>query len=258
MATQELSKMGAAQVSIADFDGRSCILKQDCSAVELGFYQHASPQLAGVNTPRLLGVRGNDLYIERIPNSVALEELLANPSTFEQLAYIHNAEYRPDFPVTHHAWTQEANEAALATLNLPVMVEESFRSMQADSQELFAHQALISGDSNHGNWGRRDSGELVLFDWERFGFGSPAIDLAPLVSRLGSLTDYELITEQYTRHSVALPGELLVRHLILAKSWLVIEVTNLLVSRNKPDAPRYIDWYRENVPDWLGSVEGML
>jgi hypothetical protein len=98
----------------------------------------------------------------------------------------------------------------------------------------------------------------VLFDWERFGYGSPAIDLAPLVPQMGSLAEYEAIIAHYLRHSSLLSGDRLLRHLIMAKCWLIIEVTNLLTRREKPQAQQYLVWYRQRVPHWLDSVAHMI
>ncbi|EMK6962173.1 choline kinase, partial [Vibrio cholerae] len=117
---------------------------------------------------------------------------------------------------------------------------------------------LISGDTNDGNWGIRQNGELVLFDWERFGYGSPAIDLAPLVQGLGSMDEYASIIERYTQHNSSFAADELTKHLVIAKCWIVIEVINILISRNKPEAAIYIDWYQKNLPAWLGAVENAL
>lgn len=254
MSTEELSKMGAARVLIADYDGVECIHKQDASEVERHFYQYVAPHLEGVNTPTLFKIEDKDLYIERIPNRISLEQLLLNDSTFEQLASIHRSDYQPGFSVKPHQWTREETESALAVLRFPETTKESIRHVQAMSHILFERSVLISGDSNDGNWGTRHNGELVLFDWERFGFGSPAIDLAPLVSRMGSQPEYTAIVDKYIRHNSVVSGEQLFKELIIAKSWLVIEVTNLLVRRNKPETSLYLNWYNENVPKWLESV----
>ena len=126
------------------------------------------------------------------------------------------------------------------------------------SDVLFNHNTLVSGDTNQGNWGKRDNGQIVLFDWERFGYGSPAIDLAPLVSHMGTLSDYECTVDQYLLHNNMVSREDLIKQLIIAKSWIVVEVTNLLVMRDIPDASKYLEWYRGQLPTWLNSVEDQL
>lgn len=258
MSNKDLSKMGLAKVSLVELNGEPCIRKQGAGEVEISFYQHAAQHLSGVNSPKLLAVEGNDLFIEHIPHSLTLNELQASTEVYQQLSRIHQSPYSPSFTVKEHGWHAHGTEAALASLNLPQVTQDSLLCIQQHSDALFNHNTLISGDSNEGNWGRRDNGELVLFDWERFGYGSPAIDLAPLVSRMGTLPDYERIVDQYLWHNTLIPREDLIRQLIIAKSWIVVEVTNILVARNNPEASKYIQWYREQIPTWLSLVEGRL
>ncbi|WP_421218510.1 phosphotransferase family protein [Aeromonas jandaei] len=254
MTQQELAKMGGASVNLQLLDGKPCIRKSGTSPVELHFYQRAALHLSGLNTPALLKVEGETLFLEQIPHPVTLTQLHHNEQTFAQLANLHNANYQPDFAVKTHGWSLVDTNEALSVLCLPEAVNEKIRHIQQLGHELFEESCLISGDSNEGNWGTRDNGELVLFDWERFGYGSPAIDLAPLVPRMGSLAEYETIIERYLRHSSLLSGDRLLRHLVMAKCWLIIEVTNLLTRREKPQAQQYLKWYRQQVPNWLESV----
>lgn len=258
MTQHELAKMGSASVNIQMLDGTPCIRKSGASPVERHFYQRAAPHLRGVNIPALLRVEGEALFLEQIPNPVTLTQLHHSEQTFVQLASLHNSRYQPDFALKAHSWSLADTDAALSVLCLPESASETIHHIQQLGHELFAEPCLISGDSNEGNWGTRDNGELVLFDWERFGYGSPAIDLAPLVPQVGSLAEYEAIIEHYLRHSSLLSGDRLLRHLIMAKCWLIIEVTNLLTRREKPQAQRYLDWYRQRVPHWLDSVAHMI
>ncbi|WP_141195655.1 hypothetical protein [Vibrio sp. V12_P9A6T4] len=77
-----------------------------------------------------------------------------------------------------------------------------------------------------------------MFDWERFGQGSSAIDLAPLVNGLGSIGEYEKIISQYIKYNPVVSKTELIEHLIIAKCWIVIEVVNILVSRNNLEKKR--------------------
>lgn len=195
MTQHELAKMGSASVNIQLLDGTPCIRKSGASSVERHFYQRAAPHLRGVNTPALLRVEGETLFLEQIPHPVTLAQLHHNKQTFVQLASLHNANYQPDFAVKVHGWSLADTDEALSVLCLPESASTTIRHIQQLGRELFEESYLIPGDSNEGNWGTRDNGELVLFDWERFGYGSPAIDLAPLVPRMGSLVEYEAIIE---------------------------------------------------------------
>ncbi|EKO3566891.1 phosphotransferase [Vibrio metschnikovii] len=258
MSTQDLSKMGAARVTIEEFGNSFCVRKQNASDVEVNFYQHAASKLNGVNIPKLYKVQEKDLFIEFIPNRITLKELRKNSSVFEQLASIHCSKYKPFFSPKEHRWSVTSTELAFEALKLPCSSHNTITSIQALSHVLFDHSGLISGDTNDGNWGMRNNGELVLFDWERFGYGSPAIDLAPLVQGMGSIHDYVSIVEQYSQYYSSFTSNELTRYLVIAKCWIVIEVVNILISRNKPEAAIYIDWYKKNVPSWLSSVESAL
>lgn len=250
--------MGSARVSLETLDGVDCVLKQGASEVEINFYQSVAPHLLGVNSPVLLKVDGSNLYIEQIPNTISLNELRGKSELYAQLASLHRSESPSPFLVKKHEWTAFATNDALKILSLPDAVESSIKRIQSLSSCIFECNTLISGDTNDGNLGTRNNGELVLFDWERFGQGSPAIDLAPLVSGLGSTLEYELIVNQYIQHNSLLPETELIKHLIIAKCWIIIEVVNILVSRNKPEQEKYINWYRANIPNWLASVESAL
>ncbi|EIZ0312423.1 phosphotransferase family protein [Vibrio parahaemolyticus] len=258
MSTQDLSKMGAARVSIETLGGVNCVHKEGASEVEMHFYQSAAPNLVGINTPALLKIDGNHLYIEHIPNRISLRDLRTKSDLFSQLAALHCSEYTPTFAVKKHEWTAFATEKALKILNLSDAVESSIKRIQSLSASIFECKALISGDTNDGNWGTRENGDLVLFDWERFGQGSPAIDLAPLVSGLGSIAEYREIVTHYIKHNSALSETELLKHLIIAKCWIIIEVVNILISRNNPEQEKYINWYRANISKWLASVEDAL
>ncbi|MEZ9423144.1 phosphotransferase family protein [Vibrio lentus] len=258
MSTNDLSKMGSARVTLEELDGELCIRKQGAGGVEISFYQHAAQHLSGVHSPKLLAVKGDDLYIEYIPHSLKLTELQITSDVYQQLSRIHQSQYVPSSKVKEHCWHINETETALASLKLPLVTQDSLLCIQQLSDALFDHKTLVSGDANEGNWGRRDNGQIVLFDWERFGFGSPAIDLAPLVTRMGTLPDYERIVDQYLCHNTLIPREDLIKQLIIAKSWIAVEVTNILVTRNNPEASKYINWFRDQLPTWLASVEGRL
>ncbi|CAE6901535.1 thiamine kinase activity [Vibrio sp. B1ASS3] len=258
MTTQDLSKMGSARVSVEILDGVECVLKQGASKIELCFYQEVAPKLVGVNSPALLKIEGSNLYIERIANTISLDELRNRSDLYFQLASIHLSKYRPVVPVKTHRWTTIDTHEALGTLGFSGEVASAIERLQSISSQIFEYDTLISGDTNDGNWGTRNNGELVLFDWERFGQGSPAIDLAPLVKGLGRISDYEKIISQYIEHNTAISETKLLEHLIIAKCWIVIEVVNILVRRNNPEKNKYINWFQANIPKWLTSVETAL
>ncbi len=98
----------------------------------------------------------------------------------------------------------------------------------------------------------------MLFDWERFGRGSPAIDLAPLIKGMGTAQAFVQMAGRYCRYSSHYPVSELAREIAIAKAWIVTEVVILLHERQKASLPLYLNWYRENLPDWLNQSVRLL
>lgn len=258
MSEKNLAKMGSAKVNLVEYNGRRCIKKANASQVERDFYQHTANKISGVNTPQLVDLVGDTLYIEYIPKQVSLAFLHLQPSCFQQLAAIHQAAHAPQFNLKQHQWTPAATDSALSVLALPNITSDALMTMCTLSEELFSPNTLISGDSNEGNWGARKNGELVLFDWERFGKGSSAIDLAPLIRGMGAIQEYDYIVDRYLECNDCMTKDTLLKHIVLAKGWIVVEVTNLLISRNNKNTQMYLDWYKRELPNWMSRIEKVL
>ncbi|MFE4110931.1 phosphotransferase [Kosakonia sp. YIM B13611] len=262
MSAQDLSKMGAAKVAlVVDEQGQRFIEKYPVSDVEYAFYQHAAYRLnaAKIASPTLLFADPAQhlLRLEYIPHPVS-QDAVASDEALAMLARLHR--FAPDAAWYYHThtWSVSALEKSLALLALPEQASQQLRCFQQCSAVLFRHPGLISGDSNAGNWGRRENGELVLFDWERFSVGSPAIDLAPLIKGMGTTHAFYALAERYCRISGHATPHDLGREIAIAKAWIVTEVVILLAERQKTDLPRYLDWYRENLPGWLDSTVTLL
>ncbi|WP_235404782.1 phosphotransferase family protein [Enterobacter quasiroggenkampii] len=103
-------------------------------------------------------------------------------------------------------------------MELPVHAEQQMRCFQQAGSILFSQECLISGDTNAGNWGRRENGDVILFDWERFGTGSPAIDLAPLVQGMSSKHSILQLAERYCVFATHSTTGRLAREITLAKA----------------------------------------
>ncbi|WP_330960944.1 hypothetical protein [Photobacterium sp. 53610] len=258
----ELTQMGHAQVFLKETRGVPYIEKSNATDVEMHFYRNIAPQLTmlGVHTPRLYhcDTKNHVLHLEYIPTPVTLEALHEDPRCFQQLAAIHHFSRHSDHPRCAHQWTEQHTIQALNHLQLSGNAEAHLHQLREQSEGLFYPHACLSGDSNAGNWGIRDNGDLVLFDWERFGEGSPAIDLAPLVKGMGDRMSYQAIADRYLAHSSLLPKQTLLRHLILAKAWIVVDVVNILKDRNKPDTETYLNWFRQVFPAWLKTHSSYL
>ncbi len=253
-----LAKMGSARVSLVDFAGKKCIEKLNVSPVEYQFYHGASAALkaAGVHTPDLITSResNHSLLLEFIPLSVTQEELVADQGVIKMLACLHHQPGHSNYIFRQHTWSEHAGEQAIRLLGFSGAPARLLVKLQKMSHELFLPKALISGDSNAGNWGRRSNGELVLFDWERFGQGSPAIDLAPLIKGMGQWEEYRSIAERYTGLHPAFSTQELAREIAISKAWIVTEVVDILQRRSNPALGLYLNWYRNVLPLWLESL----
>ncbi|MDI7660456.1 hypothetical protein QLZ26_10110 [Cronobacter universalis] len=87
---------------------------------------------------------------------------------------------------------------------------------------------------------------------------SPAIDLAPLIKGMGTRRAFVELAERYNRFASRYNVNELARDIALAKAWIVTEVVILLHARQKAALPRYLNWYRENLPDWLTGTINMV
>ncbi len=210
------------------------VVKSSANSAEFNFYQQHSPTLRshGVHTPALHAVAtSTDSYwiaIEAIPHPLPESRRLADPEQIGLLKALHNSGivlqrggwFRPKWtPQMTNSTLQWFDNDQRATLQ-PIL-----HSMQQASQDLFTPIAPISADPNPNNWGIRDDGTLVLFDWERFTMGHPAIDLAITVPGLVSRTDFQTVAAAYLpTDATATAVTTLTNHLIHAKAWTIVEL----------------------------------
>ncbi|AJZ89102.1 hypothetical protein BBAD15_g1171 [Beauveria bassiana D1-5] len=259
MADNVLTQMGNAIVRECGFQGKPAIEKQNASEVELYFYQYHAPafRARGLGIPNVYSLNRQErrLIIEFIPQYLTLETLHAASELCERLAIIHHSPPKPSGVFRRHSWSAEQTDLALSMLQLPTDQEAIVLNFQTCSDELFEPQQWVSGDTNVGNWGRRAKGELVLFDWERFGYGSPAIDLAPLIKGMGDPADINQMVERYRQAAPQWLAPVLVRHVVVAKAWLITEVLSILHHRHPQILPKYLNWYRATLPGWLPMAQ---
>lgn len=262
MSVENLSRMGVASVAlIVDEAGYQFIEKYPVGEVEYHFYQQTARELthAGVAIPKLLSADPDlrRLRLEYIPREVNQDDV-SGDEILATLNCLHRYTASPQWLYHNHAWSEYALEYSLRLLALPDKNARQLRRFRQCSDVLFGYQSLISGDSNAGNWGRRANGDVVLFDWERFGRGSPAIDLAPLIKGMGTKQAFIDLAERYCQLSGQQNIKALAREIAIAKAWIVTEVITLLYERKKSIFPLYLNWYKEHLPDWLDTTEKML
>lgn len=243
-------------------EGARIICKRGASPVEVAFYRDYSTVLndAGIYVPRCLNLdeAAGRLELEHIPDALPELEVYRDEKVIRQLARLHEFPPLPNTPTHLHTWSLNDTESALRALAMDAETERYFYRAQAQSAVLFEHHHLISGDTTPGNWGVRRNGQRVLFDWERFSLGCAAIDLAPMIPGMGNADTIGATCRHYRcyRATVA-QGELELR-VVLAKSWIVVEVVNILQRCAHPDTERYLTWYRQTLPGWAKEMRHLM
>lgn len=259
MTHADIAKMGSARVKrLADEDGKPCAIeKAPVSEVEYAFYRDAAPLLAqlGILTPVVKSAcyEQQKLVLEYIPELIQ-QDAVTGDAFLSVIARLHSVPSDPSWTFSTHQWDEAALEGCLDLLRLPAQAERQFRAMQKHSNVLFEPHCVISGDTNAGNWGKRENGELVLFDWERFGLGNPAIDLAPLVKGMGGEEDFRVLARRYCQLNSRFNADVLAKEIALAKAWIVNEVVLILNARRKPELAQYLGWYGEVLPEWVKNM----
>ncbi|MDV5170108.1 aminoglycoside phosphotransferase family protein [Photobacterium rosenbergii] len=270
---KDLAQMGTAHVRKTRYLNQAAIEKRNTTNVEIYFYQHVAPLLkeSGAHSPSLYDADplSRKLVMEFIPTPISAEALFLEPKALAHLAAIHKlppsqvfqpSSYTDKHPLTNielhsHEWTQQQTDITFECLRLPAQTMAFIENIRSRSQCLFKKDNLISGDSNHGNWGLREKGELVQFDWERFGYGSPAIDLAPMIPKMGTRDDYKNIATQYAQFNPYAPLNEIIKQVVCAKVWIITEVVSLLEIRDNPQKQRYFDWFNQQLPAWIQTVQ---
>lgn len=257
-----LAKMGAARVRQTSFHGIECIEKSPSSIVEFQFYQYVAPafRTAGIAIPELLAcdAETQTLTLEYIPHAMSQHELAERRDVLTTITRIHQYPVDKQWAFKNHHWMHNKTTNALDLLKLPSESVAIVLDIEKYGSCLFSPQTLISGDTNAGNWGIREQGDVVLYDWERFSTGSPAIDLAPLIKGMGNISDYIHIAKRYQEVSPSTDAAALAQEIAICKLWIVTEVLDILSCNHKADLSKYIDWYRSHLPTWLTQIRQFL
>jgi thiamine kinase-like enzyme len=200
------------------------VVKANVAPREAAFYRDFAPILkAHIRTPKLEMIAESNgetwLVIEHIPALLPKDRWLADPQMLDTLRKLHDFKFdhAPKF-VFQPTWTQAMNTHVLQFL--PKHLEAKLEEFRTLAQPLLEPRNLISGDPNPKNWGILENGKPVLFDWDRFGLGTPALDLAITVPGLGSRSDYTKVAATYRGK----PDDKLAREIALAKVWAIIDI----------------------------------
>lgn len=261
----DISQMGAAKVVQTIFQGQVAISKKPVHEVERYFYTQVLTQEAArfIKVPRLLANPcPEEIIIEHLPRPVAMEEG-KEADIMRSLVALHQSPLDlQQAELFSFCWNEADSQRAIARF------PESQRAEIAQLLPAFHHLAdylfeplePVSGDTNIYNWGRRESGDPVLFDWERFGLASPAMDLAPLIPGLPTVALVEEYCRAYLQQRPSSPFSLkeLSRQVLVACAWLVVEVVNILHDRGNDRAGEYMAWFQKHYPDWLMQARKSL
>jgi hypothetical protein len=158
-------------------------------------------------------------------------------------------------------WTDAITDNVLTLLETAALpVEAIVRRWQQTYQHLFKPLGPISADPNPGNWGLREDGSPVLFDWERFSFGTPALDLAILIPGLPDRAAFYRYAENYLKLNqgdsqvTQESPEGLAGDIKVAKVWVVLEFLYMYVTGATGIPKAKVANLCESLPGWLESL----
>lgn len=223
-----------------------CVVVKE-QAVEAEFYRHIAPNLMDVPIPALIASHADWLILEFIPHSLPRERWLADSDVMAALRVLHHstATASANWPTLFRpAWNDRMTKTVLKVLPDCELFADTLQALQMQAQSLFQPLCWISGDPNPANWGVRGDGAVILFDWERFGRGTPALDLAITISGMGSPEAFRVVAEQYG-------GAVQARDIALAKVWNVVEfLANADQMADKTIVPMLVN----ALPYWLKTI----
>jgi aminoglycoside phosphotransferase (APT) family kinase protein len=138
-------------------------------------------------------------------------------------------------------------------------VDPVLRSLQGEARRLAEPRCWISGDPNPRNWGLRADGSPALFDWEMFGPGVPATDLAIIIPGLGDADAYAAAADCYRAAWDApqpLPwtSEHLARDIAIAKVASVVRLLHAHASGAARVDDQLVVWLVTAMPPWLTQL----
>lgn len=249
-----------ASVSRVHCASRSLILKRCPREAEFRFYREIAPRLPahGIGVPDVYWSFTADetwwLLLEDIPQPLPRGRWLADLELIAMLRWLHALQLQPApdlAPYLRPDWTDDLTQAIAP--RLPHRLRPLLTQLQQRHQYLFQPGCLISGDPNPTNWGMRADGTLVLFDWDRFGAGTPALDLAITVPHLGDGLAYRRVAARYLEeHDAIIPAALekLAHDIAVAKVWSVLQYLSEGIGR-------HTDAVLQELPRWLPKIHAI-
>lgn len=265
---ERLGGMSGSSVWRATLGNKLVVLKSSKRPQESDFYKNTAPYLRrqGVAIPDVYWQGDADglnwLALESILRPLPRERWGADTQVLEILGNLHRATLPPGLDqgkLFRPVWNDAMTENAVVMLGLDSKrLAPTLREWQEKAQSLFRPGGLISADPNPGNWGLREDGSAVLFDWERFTIGSPAIDVAIITTGLPGKDALRHTAERYLEVNQNVTDKNLddfAEDVKIAKVWTTVEFIYDFATRPDTGIPaKTIEWLRREAPGWLESL----
>ncbi len=212
---------------------RGTLIVKRTTPRESRFYREVRPVLhgRGVRAPQChfdLSVAGETwLGLEHLPAAFPAAAFPCDASMLGALAALHSTRLASAPRHLVHAWTDGlAHRVASQYGPLRENVMTRLERLRATPR---CENVLVWGDANPGNWALGDDGEPVLLDWQRWGAGSRAFDLATFIPGFADCAAVRRVAEEYVTTCDAHgheppPRELLAGDILRAKAWSVLEL----------------------------------
>ena len=183
--------------------GQSRVLKIQRDPREIEFLTSLAPRILRNASwlPRVFDAgtvdEWNWLLLEFIPTQLPRERWSHDPQALEILRQLHDTVVDPTaFDWAENRWTEEQLE--VSSRYLPDGTNRLLRRVHGMYQELADRDiVLCSGDPNAPNWLVRDSGELVLIDWQIVTRANRALDIAGWIATMLDYTHIQQVAARY-------------------------------------------------------------
>lgn len=236
------------------------VLKASPHPREVQFYRDLVPRLdTGIVAPQCFLADDDWLLLEHVDEPLPRQRWLADTSMMRALASLHRSRSArtcmtdPFLP----AWTPELNSGAVALVAREdrAAARRALHRLHGESGQWLSGDVLVSADPDPDNWGVRRDGTLVLFDWERTGLATPAVDVALTVRGLPSRDQLRLSAAAYLdvqeRDHIHWSAEDFTFGLAVVKAWACVEL--LAREDTEPLSPE-LRSLAIALPAWLAQI----
>ena len=232
------------------------VLKGPLQPREASFYRDVAPHLAaeGIAVPTVYEhiALGDDQWVlrEAFPDLLPMGRWVGDAAVMATLRQLHALPLSFGIPQPYvPAWQPlaEGYRAALPAATL-AMIDR----LGAQHAELFMPICVTAGDPNTTNWGIRADGTVVLFDWDRVGYGIPAHDVVTVYPQFGWPTLYQQVATAYLGNDDAAAVAHFAHDMAIARVQIMIDYIN---------TPAILEPSRHYVlallPSWVAMIAQM-